>query len=472
MKALDTAINDLRATLEAALVRDDDVNRCVAMLLFLKRLTDLADHPRAGTSFIPSEYQGVIARLSNFSWATIAKEDDPAGVVRSLLETVEVAIPALAEVSKANTLVYSLRESARAKVSLEAVFKAVAALRLEVLSDPDMLRVYQEALDAPSRHAANATTPASVRNLIARLFANESVDNVYDPAVGTGSLIAGVADRVRRNWTTPALYGQELTVDVLHLARIRGFLSKCPFDFRAGDTLLAPELAGDGRKFDLVVAHPPFGKIPPKIAADSLFTVAGATTYEAAFLQHVMTCLSDTARAAVVVPAGILFRSADRKLREQLVSSGALQAVISLPPFLFAGTDIAASILVLRGQHVAESTDVVFINLAGSITGQKTAPTLTEIGIAEAVRAVNARVAQPGFASTVRPATIAESDFDLSVARYVAPRQSEGLSLDVCLQTFVDAVARRNKTENRALALLAERNQNRGQPRAAGRKGK
>jgi hypothetical protein len=78
--ALDTAINDLRATLEAALVRDDDVNRCVAMLLFLKRLTDLADHPRAGTSFIPSEYQGMMARLSNFSWATIAKEDDPAGV--------------------------------------------------------------------------------------------------------------------------------------------------------------------------------------------------------------------------------------------------------------------------------------------------------------------------------------------------------------------------------------------------------
>jgi hypothetical protein len=149
--------------------------------------------------------------------------------VRSLLETVEVAIPALAEVSKANTLVYSLRESPRAKASLETVFKAVAALRLEVLSDPDMLSVYQEALDAPSRHAANATTPASVRNLIARLFANESVDNVYDPTVGTGSLIADVADRVRRNWTTPALYGQELTVGCPASCAHPGILEQMPF---------------------------------------------------------------------------------------------------------------------------------------------------------------------------------------------------------------------------------------------------
>jgi hypothetical protein len=465
-----SGITYLRTALEKALVREDDVSRSLAMLLFLKRLTDLADHSRSGTSFIPAEFPRVVPKLANTQWLSFGQGGDPAPLVRSLLEKVEAAIPLLSGVSNMNALVYSLHEASKAKVNFEPVFTAVIALPLGKLSDSEMIRVFQDALDAPSRHAASATTPASVRELVGRLFATEIVHSIYDPALGTGSLITDVADRVRGNWTTPALFGQEVVVDVLQLARIRAFLSKCPFQFRPDDTLLETQTPGYANGYSLVVAHPPFGKIPPTIVNDPRFTAlasAGVTTYEIAFLQHVIGNMSDAGRAAVVVPSGVLSRSADRELREHLVTTGILHAVVGLPPFLFSGTDIPASILVLRSKEIVDSNDVVFVDLGGSIVGPKTAPTISATGIAAAVRAVGARNSQPGFSSVATAATLADSDFDLSVGLYVRPLRPEGPSLSDSLLRFADAVAVRNDAENKALALLNQRSRGKPRPNSA-----
>jgi hypothetical protein len=456
--ALERGIGALRAALEKALVRDEAVNRCAAMLLFLKRLTDLAHHPRSGTSFVTAEYPALLRKLAHISWETMAQVDDPAAEVHSMLEEVETAVKPLLGLSRFNTLVYSLHAAARAKVTVQPVFSAVAAISLEELSDPDMISVFQDALDAPSRHAASATTPTTIRELIARLFANETSSNIYDPAAGTGLLIGEVCDRMRINWATPMLFGQELAIDLVNLARIRAFLSRCQFDFRAGDTLLDPEFAGDGRRFDLVVAHPPFGKIDPQIAANPRFAkykFSATATYEVAFLQHVIESMSDVGRAAVVVPTGVLSRSIDRNLREGIVRAHRLDAVIGLPPFLFTGTDIAASILLLRGPESGKSKDVVFVDLGTSIAGQKTRPILSDAGIAGAIMAVTNRATKPSFSSTATERDLAVGDYDLSVTRYVRRLEPTCASLEDNLQLFSEAQARRNKAENKAMALLA-----------------
>ena len=468
---LNRGIGALRFALEKALVRDDAVNRCVAMLLFLKRLTDLAHHPRSGTSFIPAEHPRLIRKLANVSWEDMGLVDDPAAAIHSVLENVETAIGVLRGLSSFNTLVYSLHAATRAKVTVEPVFSAISAISLQELSDSDMIVVFQDVLDAPSRHAAGATTPPSVRELIARLFANEAVENVYDPAAGTGLLIGEVCDRLRGNWSTPMLFGQELVVDLVNLAKIRAFLSRCEFDFRAGDTLLDPEPAGKGRQFDLVVAHPPFGKIEPQVVADSKFQkfkFDATPTYEVAFLQHVIATMSEVGRAAVVVPTGVLFRSMDRNLREALVKDGILDAVISLPPFLFTGTDIAASILLLRGPERGDSRDVLFVDLAMSIEGQKTHPTLNEAGIAGAINAVTNRTTVPGFSGSATEANMAACDFDLSVARYVRRLEPKSASLKENLRLFSEALARRNQVEKKALALVTELSGQRAQSSGRG----
>jgi len=67
------------------------------------------------------------------------------------------------------------------------------------------------------------------------------------------------------------------------------------------------------------------------------------------FVQHIISTLKSTGRMAVIMPHGVLFRGGEeRKMREWMIRRGYLEAVIGLPPALFYGTGIPASILIIN----------------------------------------------------------------------------------------------------------------------------
>ncbi len=80
------------------------------------------------------------------------------------------------------------------------------------------------------------------------------------------------------------------------------------------------------------------------------------------FVQHIST-LKSTGRMAVIMPHGVLFRGGEeRKMREWMIRRGYLEAVIGLPPALFYGTGIPASILIINRACAATRKEVLFIN--------------------------------------------------------------------------------------------------------------
>ncbi len=80
------------------------------------------------------------------------------------------------------------------------------------------------------------------------------------------------------------------------------------------------------------------------------------------FVQHIST-LKSTGRMAVIMPHGVLFRGGEeRKMREWMIRCGYLEAVIGLPPALFYGTGIPASILIINRAGAATRKEVLFIN--------------------------------------------------------------------------------------------------------------
>ncbi len=80
------------------------------------------------------------------------------------------------------------------------------------------------------------------------------------------------------------------------------------------------------------------------------------------FVQHIST-LKSTGRMAVIMPHGVLFRGGEeRKMREWMIRHGYLEAVIGLPPALFYGTGIPASILIINRACAATRKEVLFIN--------------------------------------------------------------------------------------------------------------
>lgn len=91
-----------------------------------------------------------------------------------------------------------------------------------------------------------------------------------------------------------------------------------------------------GERYEIILANPPFAG---RIQTESILADLNLDTRdtELLFLKWFLDHLADTGRAGVIVPNGVLFGSgrADRKVRELLLTTCELQAVIALPSGVF-----------------------------------------------------------------------------------------------------------------------------------------
>lgn len=67
------------------------------------------------------------------------------------------------------------------------------------------------------------------------------------------------------------------------------------------------------------------------------------------FIQHIMYCMKDNGKAAIVVPTGFLTAKSkiEYAIRQRMVDEGMLKGVISMPSNIFANTGTNVSILFL-----------------------------------------------------------------------------------------------------------------------------
>lgn len=188
-----------------------------------------------------------------------------------------------------------------------------------------------------SNYAANAGksggeffTPQHVSKLIAQLAMHKqtSVNKIYDPACGSGSLLLQAKKHFDAHVIEDGFFGQEVNHTTYNLARMNMFLHNINYDkfnIQLGDTLRAPHF-GDDKPFDAIVSNPPYsvkwiGSDDPTLINDDRFAPAGVLAPKSkadfAFVLHALSYLSGKGRAAIVCFPGIFYRSgAERKIRQ------------------------------------------------------------------------------------------------------------------------------------------------------------
>ena len=92
-------------------------------------------------------------------------------------------------------------------------------------------------------------TPQEVSELLARItvVGKKQVNKVYDPAVGSGSLLLKFDKVLGKNNVRQGFYGQEINLTTYNLARINMFLhdvNYADFNLAHGDTLTRPSRTG------------------------------------------------------------------------------------------------------------------------------------------------------------------------------------------------------------------------------------
>lgn len=217
-------------------------------------------------------------------------------------------------------------------------------------------------------------TPQEVSELLARIttLGKDTVDRVYDPAAGSGSLLLKFAKILGKDNVRQGFYGQEINLTTYNLARINMFLHDINFEkfnIAHGDTLLDPQ-HWDEEPFDAIVSNPPYsinweGDSNPLLINDPRFSPAGVLAPKSnadwAFNLHILSWLSTSGTAAVVCFPGIFYRShAEQKIRKYFVDNNYIDAIISLPQGLFFGASIAVYIMVLKKSK--SDNKILFIN--------------------------------------------------------------------------------------------------------------
>lgn len=291
------------------------------------------------------------------------------------------------------------------------------------------------------KKAGEFYTPAEVSTLIAKLTKSKAGARICDPTCGSGSLLIKAGQEVGSD--NFSLYGQEANGSTWALAVMNMFLHG--FDnatVRWGDTIRNPKLKEGDKlmKFDTVVANPPFSL--DKWGADE----AGADPFNRfwrgtppkskgdwAFISHMIETLNEKGKAGVVVPHGVLFRSASEgKIRQKTIEENLLEAVIGLPANLFFGTGIPAAILVFN-KAKGKNLHVLFIDASQQFEAGKNQNKLRAEDINKIVDAyrkfntgkLEVGVVEQKYSYVATPEELAENEFNLNIPRYVDTFEEE-----------------------------------------------
>jgi len=280
---------------------------------------------------------------------------------------------------------------------------------------------------------------------------------VYDPTMGSGSLLLTVRDELPGGRRQGALqfFGQELNTSTYNLARMNLMMREVKFDnmdLRNADTLDSDWPDGEDeygidrpRSVDFVVMNPPYSAKwdnDEKKLKDPRWSdygrLAPASKADYAFLLHGLYHLNPTGAMGIVLPHGVLFRGASEgTIREALVRKNYLDAVIGLPPNLFYGTSIPAVILILKKNKATK--DLLFIDASADYVKGKNQNTLSSENIDKIVEAYRQRQDVEKYAHVATLAEIEGNDFNLNIPRYVDTFEEEP-DIDIA-QVYADLAA-------------------------------
>jgi type I restriction enzyme M protein len=330
--------------------------------------------------------------------------------------------------------------------------------------------------DLTKKKAGEFYTPRSVVRMMVSMLDPQEGETVYDPACGTGGMLIEVVHHVREAGGDPRslygkLYGQEMNLTTSSIARMNLILHGVEdFNVVRGDTLREPAFY-DGdllATFDCVIANPPFSlkQWGEDLWASDRFgrNFAGVPRRDSADFAWVQHMIKSTAvksgRLAVVLPQGALFRAASEgRIREKILRSEKVEAVIGLAPNLFYGTNLAACIVVIRVRMPDEREGkVLFIDASRLFTRGRNQNTLEPEHAVQILNCYERFESVPGRSHVAMLEEIETNDWSLNIPLYVEPLvDDEPPPLDEALVELERASAAVDQAESHLRELLRER---------------
>jgi type I restriction enzyme M protein len=213
-------------------------------------------------------------------------------------------------------------------------------------------------------------TPRSLIRAMVACVQPEPMKTITDPACGTGGFFLAAYDHIVDNHKlnreqkaflkNKTFYGNEIVANTRRMCLMNMFLHNIgEID---GETFISSTdalVADEGKRFDYVLANPPFGKKSSMTFTneegeqekeDLIYNRqdfwATTSNKQLNFMQHIRTLLKENGEAAVVLPDNVLFEGgAGETVRKQMLQSTELHTILRLPTGIFYKPGVKANVL-------------------------------------------------------------------------------------------------------------------------------
>ncbi len=475
------------AVLLRGLIDAGDYKQFIFPLLFLKRLSDVYDEERAQAAALYGEDGADLPENHRFVIPDGAHWTD----IRETTTNVGAKIlTAMRQIEAANqdTLygVFGDGDWGNKDFLPDATLRdlvehfSTRTLTQAALPEDELGQGYEFLIkkfaDDSGHTAQEFYTNRTLVHLMSLMLKPQPGESVYDPTCGTGGMLISTAAEVKRQGRESRglkLYGQELNHGTSAIARMNLVLHGIEDGQIAGgtSTLSNPVFLQHGklRTFDIVLANPPYSiKTWDRdlFAADpygrNIWGVPPQGRADYAFFQHIAASLDpQTGRAAILFPHGVLFRNEEQALRQKLVESDLLEAVIGLGPGLFYNSPMEAVVVTLRTRKPADHEGrVLFINAVNEYAREQAQSFLRGTHQQRILGAYETWGAVAGFAATATPEEIGEKGWSLAIPLYVATEKADSTSaalpVDTAVAEWRESAAAADNSISSVLALLRQ----------------
>ncbi len=328
---------------------------------------------------------------------------------------------------------------------------------------PDLLGAAYEYLikyfaDSAGKKGGEFYTPNEVVRLLVKLIKPQEGNSIYDPTAGSGGMLIQSSQYVEENGGDTkaiSLYGQERNPGVWSICVMNMILHNIiEHKIENGDTLQKPRHKEGAyiRQFDRVIANPPFsqGYTQKDMEFKQRFIFGMAPEKgkkgDLMFVQHMIASLTLNGMMAVVMPHGVLFRGGkEQEIRKKILldnkedlfkatkedllttkldqlrqTNCIIEAIIGLPPKLFYGTGIPASVIIInKNKPVALRNKILFINADAEYDELKKQYKLRHQDIERITFVFDNKLEIDKYSRLVPLEEIASKDFTLNIRGYV-----------------------------------------------------
>lgn len=318
-------------------------------------------------------------------------------------------------------------------------------------------------------------TNRTVVHLMTEMLQPHSGESIYDPTCGSaGMLISAIAHLKQHGeeWRNVHCFGQEINQLSSAIGRMNLFLHGVEdFVIENDDTLQHPAFLKNGkiRTFDMVLANPPYSIKQwnrDVFAADAYgrnflgTPPQGRADY--AFIQHILKSMDPkTGRCAILLPHGVLFRNEESSMRQKLIESDLIEAVIGLGANLFFNSPMEACVLICRSAKPEfRRGRILFIEASNEVIRRNAQSYLEDAHIDKIVNAYNCDEDISGFSAYGDSESFAANDYSLSIPLYVKTAQGgsslDELQVDELVETWRASSLHARQEFQNVCSLLAE----------------